>query len=85
MQLECNEDRQTHAKSLLTKLNSLNIYPINILHFMLLFVYKVKNDLAPRVIDIHFDSWPSLPYHFPRYSLIKTKVCRYSLIKKAYH
>ena len=38
-----NEDRQTQAKPLLSKINALNIYQIDIFQ-TLLFMYKVKND-----------------------------------------
>ena len=47
------EDRSTHARPLMKELNILNVYQINILQ-NLLFMFKVKNNMAPRVFNRNF-------------------------------
>ena len=51
MQLEDKEDRQTHARKLLTKLNALNIYHINIIRTL----HVMYTDLAPRIFNNYFE------------------------------
>ena len=48
-----NEDRMTSAQPLLEKLRALNIYQINI-YQTLLFMYKIKNNLAPNIFKNNF-------------------------------
>ena len=44
-----NEDKLTHARPLLKKLNALNVYQINIFQILIL-MYKVKNNSTPKAI-----------------------------------
>ena len=44
----CNEDRLTHAKPLMEKLNILNVYQLNIIQTTT-FMLKIKLNLTPNV------------------------------------
>ena len=60
------EDRYTHARPLMKTLNALNIYQINIFQ-TLVFMFKLKNNMAPKVFQNQFKS---IQHKYPtKYSL----------------
>ena len=53
--IKYHQDKQTHARPLMKKLNALNIYQINIFQ-ILVFMFKLSKNMLPNTFHKDFES-----------------------------